>query len=174
MFYSEFPKPLSKMHIEDENFCRSCLARRRRRHRRKREKKRRRRRRSLEAVNRRQRLRRNHLWNSDGLPEARRRAKRLRSWLQAIRATKFALGRTSEYMTSKNKRKVDDINTIIGQNVVTLPNLGSLLSSLYHVFFYRISRVPPRSSLSHTHLLDVLLRLNVRRVFLSAFSEVCI
>jgi hypothetical protein len=107
-----------KMHIVYDHFCRSRLARRRRRrHRRKREKKRRRR--SLEAVNR--RLRRNHLWNSDGLPVARRRAKRLRSWLRAIRATKFALGRTSEYMTSKNKRNVDDINTIIGQNVTLSP-----------------------------------------------------
>lgn len=152
MFHLEFAKSLivSEMHIEDENFCRSRLARRRRRHRRKREKKRRRRRRSLEAVNRRQRLRRNHLWNSDGLPEARRRAKRLRSWLQAIRATKFALGRTSEYMTSKNKRNVDDINTIIGQNV-TLPNLWlPALFSLYHVFFTHFTCSSPLIALTYS------------------------
>lgn len=138
-FFFWIPKPLFVAKctvIVDKRFCRSRLARRRRRrHRRKREKKRRRR--SLEAVNRRERLRRNHLWNSDGLPVARRRAKRLRSWLRAIRATKFALGRTSEYMTSKNKRNVDDINTIIGQNV-TLPliSLGSLLSLYLYPFFY--------------------------------------
>lgn len=118
-----------------QSLCRSHLARRRRRHRRKREKKRRRL--SLEAVNRRlQRLRRNHLWSSDRLPATRgMRAKRLRSWPQAIRATKFAHGRTSEYMTSKNKRNVDDINTNRTKCYSLNPlDLGS--PALYHFFWH--------------------------------------